>query len=129
MLRQMRGDAIELGSGPVDAYVFIDPNCPHSHDFLEMVVESDKMRRLYRYYFFFYALPHFGSSAIINAIYAAPSPRDAMIGYMLRHEHLVKLTRMTPPAVQAKVARIGNTAEAIGVDKRPYLIIDKKKRP
>jgi hypothetical protein len=129
MLRQLRGDAIELGSGPVDVYVFIDPNCPHSHDFLEMVVDSDKMQRRYHYYFFLYALPIFRSSGIINAIYAAPSPREAMLGYMLAHRHLAKLSRMTPPAVDARVTRISNTAEAIGVDKRPYLIIDRKKRP
>lgn len=129
MLRQLKGDAIELGNGPVDVYVFIDPNCPHSHDFLEMVVDSDKMQRRYRYYFFLYALPIFRSNGIINAIYAAPSPREALLGYMLSHKHLAKLSRMTPPAVDARVTRISNTAKAIGVDKRPYLIIDKKKRP
>jgi hypothetical protein len=128
-LQPLRGDAIELGKGPVDVYVFIDPNCPHSRDFVGMIYESAKMRTLYHYYFFLYSLPHFGSSAVINAIYADASPREAMLSYMVGHKPLPKLSRLTPPAVQAKVARIANTAKAIGVDKRPYLILDKKKKP
>jgi hypothetical protein len=128
-LEPLRSDAIELGSGPVDVYVFIDPNCPHSRDFLGMISESAKMRRRYHYYFFLYALPHFGSSAVINAIYADASPKTALLSYMLKHKPLTRLSRLTPPAVQAKVLRIENTAKAIGVTKRPYLILDKKHTP
>jgi len=129
LLKSLRIDAIELGNGPTDVYVFIDPNCPHSRDFLGMISENKKMQTRYHYYFFLYALPHFGSSAVINAIYADASPKKAMLSYMLKHERLAKLSRLTPPAVQAKVARINVTAEAVGVDKRPYLILDKKKNP
>ena len=128
-LAGLRADAIELGQGPVDVYVFIDPNCPRSRDFVAMVSESEKMRRLYHYYFFLYSLPHFGSSAIVNAIYADASPKETMLSYMIGRQPLTGLNRLTPPAVQAKILRIGNTAKAIGVDKRPYLILDKKKSP
>jgi len=128
LLISLRSDAIELGKGPIDVYVFIDPNCPHSRDFLGMISDNQKMLSRYHYYFFLYALPHFGSSAVINAIYADASPKDAMLSYMLRHQRLTKLSRLTPPAVQAKVARIIVTAEAIGIDRRPYLILDKKKK-
>lgn len=132
MLRQLqplRTDAIELGEGPVDVYVFIDPNCPHSREFVGMIEESEKMRRLYHYYFFLYSLPHFGGGAVINAIYAAASPKEAMLAYMVARKPLPGLSRLTPPAVQAKIFRIANTARAIGVDRRPYLILDKKKTP
>ena len=128
-LQPLRSDAIELGKGPVDVYVFIDPNCPRSREFVGMIYESEKMQRLYHYYFFLYSLPHFGSGAIVNAIYAAASPKETMLAYMVGHKPLPGLSRLTPPAVQAKIFRIANTAEAIGVDKRPYLILDKKKTP
>ncbi|WP_345970520.1 hypothetical protein WCX72_01710 [Sulfurimonas sp. HSL1-6] len=125
----IKGDAIELGNGPTDVYAFIDPRCPHSRDFVGMITESDKMQRRYHYYFFLYAHPMFKSGAVINAIYNAPRPKEAMLDYMLRRSALPKLNRLTPPAIHVKVTRIRKAAEQIGVDKRPYLILDKKKQP
>jgi len=129
LLIALRGDAVEIGSGPTDVYTFIDPRCPHSRDFVSMITESDKMQRLYHYYFLLYAHPMFKSEAVINAIYNAPDPKKAMLDYMLSRAPLAKLNRLTPPAIHVKVARIKKAAEQIGVDKRPYLIIDKKKQP
>ena len=128
-LKPLRADAIELGTGAVDVYAFIDPNCPHSREFLGMIVESEKMQQRYHYYFFLDSLPHFGSGGVVNAIYASPSPKETMLAYMVERRPLQGLSRLTPPAVQAKILRISNTADAVGVDKRPYLILDKKKTP
>jgi hypothetical protein len=48
---------------------------------------------------------------------------------MVEHRPLQKLSRLTPPAVHVKIARINKAAERIGVNKRPYLILDKKEAP
>ena len=94
-----------------------------------MISESDRMQRRYHYYFFLYAHPMFKSGAVINAIYNAPVPKEAMLDYMLGRAPLPKLNRLTPPAIHVKVTRIKAAAERIGVDKRPYLILDRKKQP
>ena len=129
LLASLKSDAIEAGSGPTDVYVFVDPNCPHSRDFVDMVFGNEKMLQRYHYYFFLYPLPLFRSGTAVNAIYSAPSPKAAMIDYMIRRHRFTLRSRVTPPAVQMKIRRIVKAAEQIGIVKRPYLILDKKKQP
>ena len=83
----------------MDVYAFIDPRCPHSRDFVDLIHENEKMRKRYHYYFFLYAHPMFKSGAAINAIYNAPDPKKAMLDYMLKRAPLPMLNRLTPPAV------------------------------
>lgn len=126
LLQPIRNDAMTLGKGPIDVYVFVDPKCPRSQEFVAFIAESDKMRRRYRYHFYLYELPRFHSGGIINAIYAASSPLKTMIGYMTQSLKLVpkKASGMTA----AKIARIEAVAQNIGVYKRPYLILNKPQK-
>lgn len=123
LLEPIVPDAMLLGHGPVDVYVFVDPECPHSREFVTFIAESAKMQSRYRYHFYLLELPRFHSQEIINAIYAAPSPLEAMIA------HMTKQTRMTPVesqgAAAGKIARIKAAADTIDVYKRPYLILNK----
>lgn len=128
LLEPLKPDAIELGSGPVEIFVFIDPNCKFSRQFVGMIRDSEKMLTNYHYYFFLYGLARLQSEKAIETIYAAAVPDEAMVGYMLDAKSMQSI--QTRPSVPLqRIERIKAAAEAIGVDRRPYMILNKKKSP
>jgi len=50
-LQTIEHDALILGEGPTKVYVFVDPYCPNSRNFLSLIDENSKMRSKYTYYF------------------------------------------------------------------------------
>ena len=129
MLGTLKTDAIEIGEGAKDAYVFIDPKCLKSRDFLETIKDNPTLRKTFHYYIFLYDMPQVSSETVINAVYSAPSPKEAVFTYMLDHKRLSKETGETPPQAIERINRIKKVAEMIGIDRTPYLIVDKRKQP
>jgi len=128
LLEPLKSDAIELGEGERDAYVFVDPKCLKSADFLEAVRENAALRKRFHYYIFLYDMPQAPSAEVINAVYSAPSPKEALFSYMLERKRISKKTNDTPRTAIERIKRIKTAAERIGIDRTPYLIVDKNKR-
>jgi hypothetical protein len=113
------------GEGSKKVYVFVDPKCPHSQDFISMINENAKMRSIYRYYIFFYELKRFQSHPLIAAIYMSPIPLQRMLEVMVGHREM-PADHPADGRVEDKIAEIARVAGEIGVSKRPYLIIVKE---
>lgn len=125
LVRPIEPLALQYGTGNIKAYVFMDPKCPHSRDFLSMIYDSDKMRNIYRYYIFFYELKRLHSHDLIGTIYASQAPLQQTLGVMVA-EKKIKEIKSFPAKVDERIEAIEAVAEAIGVNKRPYLIIKKE---
>jgi len=123
-LAALKGDAIVIGEGATDAYVFADPKCLYSQDFIDTIVHNAALRRRFRYHVFLFNMPQVDSTEVIDAIYAAPSPEAAMQTYMLRHEPLPHT--VPTPAERAKIERIKEAAEWLAIEKTPFILLDKK---
>lgn len=126
LLQPIERHAMQYGEGGIKVYVFVDPKCPHSQDFISMISESSKMRSIYRYYIFLYELKRFNSHNLIGAIYASPSPLQRMLEVMIGKKEIDRVSEFEPK-IQEKINDIEGVAEEIGVSKRPYLIIAKEK--
>lgn len=124
IVERLKSDAFVLGKGQVNVYAFIDPQCPRSREFIDFIAESKRMRSRYRYHFFLLELKRFHSASVIEALYRSNDPRQHTIDYMRGKVELSELPRIDQ-SVQSKIARIEDAAKAIGVYKRPYLILDK----
>lgn len=124
-LQSIESLGLVMGNGPVKAYVFIDPNCPNSQNFVSLINESEKMRERYTYYFFFFELKRFNSSAVISQIYSASNPIQTMKQYMIHHQNL---SQAANPSVSGKIAQIAKVAETLDVYKRPYIIMAKREK-
>lgn len=122
-LTNLESDALTLGNGVTKVYVFVDPFCPHSRNFLSMIAESEKMQERYSYYIFLYTLPRMKSEAMVSTIYASEKPLETLLDVMVRH---VDVTPAVYVNVGDKVKRIAEVAKKIDVYKRPYLIMVKK---
>lgn len=125
LIRPIEPLAMQYGTGNVKAYVFVDPKCPHSRDFISMIYESDKMRSIYHYYIFFYELKRFQSHDLIGTIYSSSSPLQKMLGVMVGGKEMEERESFSAK-VENRINAIETVAETIGVNKRPYLIIKKE---
>lgn len=128
LLEPLKSDAIEIGEGERDAYVFVDPKCLKSRDFLDTIRENTALRKRFHYYIFLYDMPQVPSAEVINAVYSAASPKDAMFTYMLERKRLSQDENRTPESAKKRILRIKNAAERIGIDRTPYLIVDKQQQ-
>ncbi|MDD2781433.1 hypothetical protein [Sulfuricurvum sp.] len=125
LIQPIEHHAMIYGEGQKKVYVFVDPKCPHSRDFMAMINENEKMRTIYRYYIFFYELKRFHSHDLIAAIYMSPAPLQQTLEVMAMGKDISENIR-TEPKIEAKIDEISDVADAIGVSKRPYLIIMKE---
>lgn len=125
LLKTIEAEALHMGSGPVKVHVFIDPMCPHSRNFVEMVAESEKMRSRYSYNFYLYTLPRLHSEAMVATIFSAENPLQLLLKVMVKREK-VETIGDSSDAVRRKIASIEAVAEKLDVYKRPYMIMVKK---
>jgi hypothetical protein len=125
LLEPIEQHAIQYGEGDITVYVFIDPKCPHSRDFISMLFENQKMRTIYRYHIYFYELKRFKSHSLIGAIYSAPSPLQRMLEVMVGKKEITS-AQNSDVKIEEKIDDIKRVAEQIGVSKRPYLIVAKE---
>lgn len=114
--------ALHVGYGHSRVYVFVDPLCPHSQDFIELIMDSQKMQKKYSYSIFLYHLYKFDSKNVINYIYSCQNRLECLKEVMLEH-HLHQDRHKQPSFIET----IEKKAKALGVDKRPYLFIQKVK--
>jgi len=119
--------SIIVGSGPTQMYVFIDPLCPRSQDFVDMVFDNKKMQKLYSYHFFFYELKRFKTKKIIAEILNSKDPISKMNMIMIKKEKTQGL-EMIPISITNKIDSISKVAGALDIYKRPYLFIVKAKK-
>lgn len=124
MLHALKRDAIVIGHGKKDAYVFVDPKCHRSAEFLEAVLESEKLQETFRYYLFVFDMPQVDSHKVVNAVYNAEVPLEALKTYMLLRKRISQESDATPQSARERIERIEQTAKTIGIDHTPYLIVD-----
>jgi len=121
----IQDDAIRMGDGPVKVHVFVDPLCPHSRNFVEMIVESEKMRHKYSYYFYLYTLKRMHSEEMVLTIYHSKDPLASMKAVMVEHKEITPFKSKDINA-STVITGIEKVAEKLDVYKRPYMIMIKK---
>ena len=121
LLQGIRSDAIVLGEGKTEVYVFVDPLCPHSRKFMTMVSGNAKMLTKYKYYIFLYSIPRLRSEGVVSAIYTSEKPLDLLLKIMVDKQ--TPQTGTFDGRVGKTVADIAAVARALDVYKRPYIIV------
>ena len=124
LLKKIDHHAIIVGDGPTHMYAFIDPVCPRSREFVEMILENQKMQKSYTYHFFYYELVRFHTKDLIGTIYTDKEPFNMMVEVMVK-KHEVKREKKLSSKVIAKMNDISKVAKKLDIYKRPYLFIVK----
>jgi len=124
LLKSIDQYSIILGVGPTQMYAFIDPACPRSRDFVEMIFDNTKMQKLYTYHFFFYELERFHTKSLIAEIYNSKNKIEEMKKVMVKKEEVQGL-KMIPEDIQHEMDAISDIAKELDIYKRPYLFVVK----
>jgi len=123
-LKSIQSHAINLGKGPVDIYVFIDPKCPRSQEFITLISQSKKMQSLYSYHIYLYELKRFHSKPLIESIYGSKNSLQALLDVIVYKKTLKKVPLKDD--VKSKIISLENVGKRLDVYKRPYLVLVRK---
>ena len=121
-LKSIQESAIVYGSGESTVYVFLDPLCPYSRQFLSLLAKNEKMLLKYHYYIFLYEIPRLHSDGAIVAIYDSKKPLETLLSIMLND---AKLSKISNEKIDKKINTIKEVAQRLNVNKRPFLIVKK----
>ena len=120
LLKSIDKEAILMGSGKRDVYVFIDPLCRYSKKFMKLTVSNPQILHKYRFHLFLYEIPRLHSLETINAVYGAKDRLQTLKEVMLKNRVLRSEQNLS---VSQEIA---NVAQRIGVFKRPFIIVSHK---
>lgn len=122
LLNRIDQEAIVLGNGAKQVYVFIDPLCLHSRKFIAMVSQNPKMLSKYQYHLFLYSITRLKSQEDVAAIYASDAPLATLLEVMTTPK---RYQQKATTSTQAKVESIASVARKLSVHKRPYIFVAK----
>jgi len=124
LLKSIDHHAIVIGEGPTHMYAFIDPVCPRSCEFVEMILENKKMQKSYTYHFFYYELTRFHTKDLIGTIYMDKDPFNMMVEVMVKKHELKPVKKLSSKVIE-KMNDISKVAQQLDIYKRPYLFVVK----
>jgi len=120
-LQSIEKDAVQFGSGKTIVYVFIDPLCHNSQNYIELISTNKALQNDHTYYIFLQRLKKFNSDATINYIYEAKNPKKALLHIMMNNIKIKKDKQSE--RVKLKREKINAIALKTEMKRRPYLFI------
>ena len=125
ILEKIKGDALLMGTGERKVYLFVDPLCPHSQDFIELISSNEKLLLRNSYNIYLYTLKRLHSEKVVTAIYMSDNPLQSLVDVMIDKKEM-KVEGTPNHDVLFKIEAIESVAQKLDVYKRPYLILTKK---
>ncbi|MCH9814650.1 MAG: hypothetical protein K0U47_12000 [Epsilonproteobacteria bacterium] len=126
LLKEIKSEAIVLGSGEKEIYSFIDPYCSMSKMYLKQLYKNKKrMFKKYKVYLYLYELKRKNSAQMIKNIYSADNSLLMLKEVMVNGES-VELEEVDDIQIDEKMAKIETFSKKIGVFKRPFIISNGK---
>ena len=123
LLEKIKPHAIVFGKGEQEVHIFIDPYCPYAQKHLSLLLEKSEQRfKENTYYFYLYKLKQKDSKEAIQTILSAEDKREILIDIMVNDDFFIDENL----DVETKIRAIADVAKKIGVNKRPYILVDGK---
>jgi len=116
--------AITIPGGKNIIYVFVDPFCHYSQDFIKRAISPENnLIKSYTYKVFLLKLNKFESASTIKSILSSKDKYKALTNFMVNHEKIVSGNTNSKDVekIIEKVSIIGNNLD---IYKRPYMIIE-----
>ncbi len=122
-LETIKEYAIVFGRGEQEVHVFIDPYCPFARKYLSLLLEeSEEKFRKNTYHFYLYKLKQKDSTEAIQTILSAEDKQKILVNIMVHDDFFIDENI----DVEVKIRAIADVAKKIGVNKRPYILVDGK---
>jgi len=123
MLESIEEHAIILGEGKAkNIYVFIDPICPFSHDYITKIMNNEDLLKKNSYYIFLYRLAVFKSDKLIAYIFESED-KLATLEEVVVYGDIVDLENLKASTKTLKaLKKIADVGEYLEIINRPYII-------
>lgn len=115
--------AIKIGTGENRTYTFIDPLCPKSQAFIELISTRQDLQKETSYYVFLYQLAKFDSRELIVYIYQSEDPLTALKEVMIYKDYEDIEVYETKEKTLQIINDITKVAKKMNIKRRPYLLI------
>ena len=126
LLQTIKGDAIVLGSGSQEIHSFIDPLCMMSQLYLALIYKHNKkLFAKYTIYLYLHEIKSKKSKKHILNIMSAAIQEKALLAIMLDKKEM-DLKDVDDEKSDKAFDRIADVARRVGVNKRPYIMINGK---
>lgn len=129
MIEPLLDEAISIGHGDRTITAFVDPMCPHSKNYIDMISSSKHLHEMYSYKIYLKKLDKFNkpeadlkSEDLIAKIYQADNPKEAMMQIMVENNNKIKFNPNKD--VSEKINTISELGDNVQADRRPYLVIE-----
>jgi len=123
LLETVKEHAIVFGRGDQEVHVFIDPYCPFTQKYLALILENAQQKfKKNTYYFYLYKLKNGDSTEAIQTIMSADNKKEMLIAITIEDDFFIDENI----GVEAKIRAIADVAKKIGVNKRPYILVNGK---
>ena len=126
LLKKIEKHSISFGSGKKIIYAFVDPMCPHSQNFIEMVYNNKNAKKIYTYKIFLLHLKKFDSKDVILKIYSdLDNINSNLIDFMVLSKNNINnkiSTNKNSEKISKEILIISNKLD---IYKRPYLFVVK----
>lgn len=128
-LEAIKPYAMELGVGKTEVFVFVDPMCPKSREYISLISRSGNLLRRQHFYIFLLHLERFDSEHLIRTIYESANPRLMMQKVMIERCAPQILKGERRAYAQAAIDAITIAGIDLDIRQRPSLLIIKPGSP
>ena len=115
--------AIKLGNGKNKTYTFIDPLCPKSQAYIELILDNKDLQQEHTFYIFLYQLPNFDSRELIVYIYQSKDPLASLEEVMVEEDYEDIEVYETKHSTIKMINAIAKVAQTMQIKARPYLLL------
>ena len=123
LLDSISQHAIRIGSGNItNVYVFVDPMCVHSQDYVGDITHNKKLHEKNSYYIFLYRLEKFDSDELIQFIYQAKNPKSALEDIMIENKEVDTFDLDVSEKTLKVIEEVASVGEQLKADHRPFII-------
>jgi thioredoxin-related protein len=115
-LKSIAQYAMVIGKGKASvSFVFLDPLCPFSREFITSISTNKAMQEKTTYYIYLYKLPKKSSDRLIKHIYESENPLDTMKKVMVYKQDVTfKATKKSAQALVV-IEAIAKVAKKVNV--------------
>lgn len=123
LLESISDHAIKIGQGSTcKTYVFVDPMCPHSRNFIKKIIKNKEAQELNTYYVYLYKLPKFDSNKLSLYIYQSSNSLDTLQEVMVQEKEIDLNTTSIANDKENILQAISTIGAKLHIKIRPYIM-------
>ena len=126
MMASISEHSIRIGNGEDRVYVFIDPLCMRSAEYIKLISQDKEIQKKKSFYIFLYRIKRLNSEKTIQYIYQDENPKSILEDIMIYNDDVDLKGFEVEEETLKIIEKINKVAQTLKIRQRPYLLSFKK---